>query len=181
MKTDIEELIKKNRDDLDIETPPAGVWEGIRTEYQQMHAADTRAFSWWKVAAVVFLTSSVGLFVYSLSLKDRVNELASLGDFSEEYREMEQNYQQEIMTISREISLDEVMTLDDLAWMVEELRALEQVNEQYRRDIGTDADPDLVVAALIDYYEKKIRLLKKLELEINRNENEKRITNISAS
>ncbi|MEQ9231256.1 MAG: hypothetical protein RIF46_11290, partial [Cyclobacteriaceae bacterium] len=55
-----------------------------------------------------------------------------------------------------------------------ELEALEEINKQYRADIGTEADEELLVNALIDYYEKKIRLLKKLELEINRQKNEER-------
>ena len=183
MKKNIEELLRENRQELDVESPPSDAWEKIRGEFHSFHEQKKQpAFSWWKVAAVIFLISTVGLIGHNIFLHQRVEELASLGDIAEEYAPIEKSYQTEINQLTSRIHVKEALSQKDLAWMADELKALEEVNKQYRGDIGTDADQELIVQALIDYYEKKIRLLKKLELEINRLENEKRNTSaISAS
>ncbi len=174
MKTDIEKLLRDKREELDLEEVPKGAWEGIRKEVALSPQKESLSFQWWKVAAVVFLTTSIGLLVYNFSLQQQVEELASLGDISEEYLEVEQSYKAQINQLTSQIQVKKVLKSEDLAWMAKELEALEEVNQQYRKDIGTDADEDLLVAALIDYYEKKIRLLRKLELELNRQQNEER-------
>ena len=176
---DIEQQIRDKRDTLDIESPPPDLWTNIRDEWKKDQAPKP-GFGWWKVAAIIFLGSSIALLAYSLSLKEQVNELASLGDISEEYRIMENNYQQEIGSLTSSIPLEELMTSEDYSWVGEELKMLEEINKEYRKDIGQDADQELLVEALIDYYEKKIRLLKKLELEIKRRQNEESITTTDA-
>lgn len=174
MKTDIEQLLRDKKEELDIEEVPKGAWEGIRKEVALSPQKESSSFRWWKVAAVVFLGTSIGLMVYNSSLQKQVDELASLGDISEEYAEVEKSYKTQINQLTLQIPIKKVLKSEDLAWMAQELEALEEVNQQYRKDIGTDADEDLLVAALIDYYEKKIRLLRKLELELNRRQNEER-------
>ena len=73
----------------------------------------------------------------------------------------------QINQIETEISFEEVRGDEDMAWMVEELNVLDEVNDLYRRDIGK-INEDQLVEVLIDYYEKKIRLLRKIQLEIER-------------
>lgn len=174
MKTDIEKLLRNKREELDIEEVPNGAWENIRKEIAQRPPHVSRSFQWWKVAAVIFLASSIGLTIYNFSLQKQVEELASLGDISEEYQKIELSYESQINQLTSQIPLKKVFKSKDLAWMAQELQAMEEVNRQYRKDIGSEADQDLLVEALIDYYEKKIRLLRKLELELNRQQNEER-------
>ncbi len=174
MKTDIEKLLKDNKEHLNVETPPSDVWQNIQGEIKEV---SSKTFQVWKVAAAILLVTSLGLLVYNFSLQKQVEELASLGDISEEYRKVENAYQSEINQLTGQIPIKEVLTSEELSWMLEELEALEEINKQYRADIGTEADKELLVNALVDYYEKKIRLLKKLELEINRQKNEERTTN----
>lgn len=177
MKTDIENIIKKNRAQLDIENPPSDSWDEVRKSLSPDKAkAKSHSIQWWKAAAVLFLATSVSLLIYNMSLKEQVDELASLGDISNEYKNVEQSYQHEIGQLTSKLSVNEILKAEDLAWMADELKALEEVNNQYRQDIGKAGDQELLVEALIDYYEKKIRLLKKLELEINRQKNEERTT-----
>lgn len=155
---------------MDVETPPSDVWGNIRRELKEKN------FRVWKAAAAIFLVTTLGLLVYNFSLQEQVEELASLGDISEEYRKVENAYQAEISQLTNQIPMNEVLTTEELSWMLAEMEALEEINKQYRADIGTGADKELLVQALIDYYEKKIRLLRKLELEINRQKNEERTT-----
>lgn len=171
MKTNIEKLLLDNREELDIESPPKDAWNAIRGELPSNKP--DRSIQWWKVAAALFLVSTLGLIAYNFTLQERVDELASLGDISDHYKQVETDYQREINQLTGNSSLEEALQTEDLKWMKDELTALEEVNRQYRSDIGTEADTELLVEALVDYYEKKIRLLKKLELEINRRKNEK--------
>lgn len=173
MKKTIEQQLLEKRDRLDLAEPPAHLWEGIREKCQPTKRRHLHV--WWKVAAVFFLMSSIALVVHNVYLQGQVDELASLGDISGEYRKMEKSYQREITQLTRAIPLEQIAASPDFSWAMEELQTLEAINEQYRKDIGSATDQDKLVKVLIDYYEKKIRLLRKIQLEINRLENEKTI------
>ena len=158
----IEEIIKKRKDQLEIESPPSELWDGIKKDWKK-----EKSFFWWKVAAVIFITTSFGLLMHNISLQSQVEELASLGDISEEYRSIENDYISQINELESSIEITQVKSEDDYSWIFEELNNLEEVNKLYRKDIGK-INEDQLVGVLIDCYEKKIRLLKKLELEIQR-------------
>lgn len=163
----LEEIIKQKRDQLDVEQVPLDTWEKIKADWKK----DTKSsFHWWKAAAIVFISTSIALLYYSFNLQNKVEKLASLGDISIEYKEIEDQYLTEIKSLEASISYQEVTQNEDLAWIAEEMQILEEINEIYRQDIGQIADQEQVVNALIDYYEKKIKLLRKIELEINRTE-----------
>lgn len=158
----IEELIDKRKSQLDLDTPPVELWEDIKKDWKP-----ERSFSWWKVAAVIFITTSIGLLLHNISLQNQVEELATLGDISEEYRSIEDAYVMQINEIESGIEINQAKIQEDYSWIFEELNTLEEINTLYRKDIGK-INEDQLVGVLIDCYEKKIRLLKKLELEIER-------------
>ncbi|MEQ6165639.1 MULTISPECIES: hypothetical protein [unclassified Ekhidna] len=160
----IEDLIKKRKENLDIDSPPSDLWDGIKKDWKKEKSAK---FSWWKVAAVIFIATSVGLLIHNISLQNTVDELASLGDISTEYRELENNYVSQINQLEADIPMKELKSSEDFQWILEELKTLEEVNKLYRQDIGKINEEQLV-GVLVDYYEKKIKLLRKLELEIKR-------------
>ncbi|MEP1096205.1 MAG: hypothetical protein ABJG78_13910 [Cyclobacteriaceae bacterium] len=164
----IEDIIKKQKNQLDLESPPPEIWDRIKSDWKNDSKAASGSFQWWKIAAMVFISTSIVLLIYSLSLQNKVNQLASLGDISKEYKALESNYKTEIAGLEMNVNLEDVSENDEFGWIVEEMKTLEEINELYRRDIGQVADQDQLVKALVDYYEKKIKLLKKLELEINR-------------
>ncbi|MEP5610903.1 MAG: hypothetical protein ABJP45_01575 [Cyclobacteriaceae bacterium] len=165
----IEDIIKKQKNQLDLESPPTELWDRVKSDWKTESIKETAgSFQWWKIAAMVFISTSIALLLYSLSLQSKVNQLASLGDISSEYQVLERQYQNEIASLEVNINIQEVSTSEDLSWIVEEMKTLEEINNIYRRDIGRVPDQNELVKALVDYYEKKIKLLKKLELEINR-------------
>ncbi|SNT31353.1 hypothetical protein SAMN05421640_3367 [Ekhidna lutea] len=172
----IEELIKNRKDQLNVEFPPDEVWGNIQKSWKN----EKPTSQWWKIAAAVFITLSIGLLLHNISLQSQVDELASLGDISEDYRVMEDDFIAQISTIEAGLEIEKVKSQNDFEWIFQELNTLDEINEMYRKDIGTINSHELT-GILIDYYEKKIRLLKKLELEIKRNnklnENETTDTN----
>ena len=174
MKKDIEQQLKDNLGKLDVENVPDEVWAGIREQWVPENKKDRLSFDLlWKIAAVILLTTSIVLLIRNNTLENRIEELATLGDISPKYKDIENSYLNEISQLTNNIPMNELMEDSDYSWMIEELKALEEINLQYRSDIGKAVDQDRLVDALIDYYEKKLRLLKKLELEIKRQQNEK--------
>ncbi|GAB4240004.1 MAG: hypothetical protein Tsb0034_16280 [Ekhidna sp.] len=160
----IEELIKNRKDRLDVETPPDDVWGEIRKEWQPKKKD---VFPWWKAAAILFITLSAVLATYTLSLRSQVEELASLGDLSSEYQELEASYISQVNLLESAIPIGDIRADEDYRWLFEELETLDSINMIYRADIGKVNEEELV-GVLIDYYEKKLKLLRKLELEIER-------------
>lgn len=163
----IEKLINDRKERLDVESPPAELWQSIRNEWKKENTFQDR-FRWWKVAAILFMATSLGMLGYNLFLQNKVEQLASLGDISMKYAEMERAYEDEISKLEENLPINKVNEKDDFAWIFEELGVLEEINNTYRSDIGKNVDQDRLVKVLVDYYEKKIRLLKKLEHEIER-------------
>lgn len=159
----IEDLIKKRAERLDVESPPPELWDGIKKEWKNERSSTI----WWKAAAAIFIITSAGLLFHNTLLQQQVEELSSLGDISEEYQNLEQGYIQQVNLLEESLPMEELKQDSDFSWAFEELDLLEEVNAMYRADIGK-ADTEQVVSVLIDYYEKKLRLLKKLQLEIER-------------
>lgn len=166
----IEDLIKQRKEHLNIESPPDELWSEIRDNWKYNKP---KGFQWWKVAAVIFLSTSIGLLGYVVLLENKVDELATLSDISASYAVVEENYQQQIAQLESEIPLNQVKQADELSWVFEELEFLEEINKNYRSDIGKNVDQNQLIEALVDYYEKKLRLLKKLELELERTKKQK--------
>jgi len=163
----IDELIKQRKDGLDVEAPPTEVWQNIREEWKtEKHPT----FEWWKVAAGIFICLSIGLLIQNRLLQSQVDELASLGDLSDDYAKVEKEYLSQVGLLEESIPLNDLKNNEDYQWVFEELQLLEEINMMYRTDIG-QVNEEQLVGVLIDYYEKKIKLLKKLEMEIERNSN----------
>ncbi len=161
----IDKLIKQRSKQLDVESPPPEVWQAIQKEIRKPQQS---TFQWWKVAAILFICFSIGLLIQNRLLQTKVDELASLGDLSEEYSAMEYEYLTQVSMLEETLPLDQIRAKAQYSWIFEELTTLEEINLMYRSDIGKVGN-DQLVAALIDYYEKKLKLLKTLELEIERN------------
>ena len=159
----IEDLIKSRKEGLDLDIPPDELWQGIKKEWKK----EKKSFQWWKVAAIIFMTISLGLLTQNVILKQKVDKLASLGDISPEYKKVELDYLTQVSKLEATLPISEIKNKDEFEWIFQKLQTLEDINLLYRKDIGI-AKKDQLVGVLIDYYEKKIRLLRKLELEIKR-------------
>jgi len=159
----IDELIKNRKDQLDLESPPEELWQGIRKGWKK-----EPRFPVWKYAAILLIGVSTALFLYSMSLQQRVNQLTTLGSISEEYRVMEQDYISQINLLEKQLNLKSLASNEQLDWLLKELKLLDEVNEIFLKDLSTAAPEERVVQAIIDYYEKKIRILNKIELEQKR-------------
>ena len=163
----IEELIKQRRDRLDLENPPEELWQGIQKGWKRQPG-----FPVWKYAAILLIGVSTALVFYSLNLQKQVNQLATLSDISEDYRKLEHEYVTQISLLEERLDLHDLTSQSEFDWLLNELRLLDEVNEVFIKDLSTAAPEEQVVKAIIDYYEKKIRILNKIEQEQKRSQHE---------
>lgn len=167
METDLEKYIKNHRESLDLAQPDPENWEKIR----QKRIPTKKNYHFWKIAATILLLTTIALSLLLIRQQTSESSLASLEDMGPEYKEMEQQYKKDINFLAAEIdySLLEKRNYD---WMLQELESLDNVNKVFRKDINKTANREKLIDILIDHYEKKIKLLRRLELETKRIKNE---------
>lgn len=170
---DLEKIIRDKRHQMDVDEVPQDTWPGILDQWKKSGKKDYSIY--WKVAALLFFLSTISLIVINVQ-NNKSSSLASLGDISKEYRLLELSYQEQIETIQASIEITDATQKENLEWLFNELEELDRVNEIYRADIGKGVDQERLVSALVDYYEKKIRILRKIELELQRNQNKEDLT-----
>ncbi len=170
MGTDIEKIIREQRNELDIENPPDMLWEGIERNLSLKKPKQN--FTWiWRAAAIGFLLVSSALLVLYINEKSVNDQLTSLGDISQEYDSLEKTYKRDIDQIQSSLEIKTVHR-EELSWLFDELEFLEEMNKTYKEELANYGGKEKVVSTLIDYYEKKLKILKRIELEIQRKNNE---------
>ncbi|MEM7298011.1 MAG: hypothetical protein AAF391_07070, partial [Bacteroidota bacterium] len=107
----IEDVIRNRKDELNVEKAPPEVWENIRKNWSPKKK---KSFQVWKAAAVLFIAATGALFFQNILLQNKVNELASLGDISEEYQKVEKNYITQVNEISNSLQIEQLKEQEDL-------------------------------------------------------------------
>ena len=158
----IEEYINSRRDQLDIETPPSDIWSEING------TSIKPPIQWWRYAAIFLLFTTTLMGFYISYLQGEVDERTRLGDLSQEYLTLEQEYLHQISLLEENVDFELLAASQNHNWLVQELQSLDKVNELFLEDLSTSAPEEQIAKALIDYYEKKIRILNKIELEQKR-------------
>ena len=170
MKEDqFEKIIRDNRDQLDHHELPEGLWKKISEEsFGKTKNHPSIGLKYWKIAASILLICTIGLAVRLLTLDASPQ---SLGDLSPELRLIEANYQRQINDLYAELPMDQAQAAQ-FQWIFNELATLDSIQQDYLKDLNDLKNQDKIIGVLIDQYEKKIKLLKKLELEIKRQQHE---------
>jgi hypothetical protein len=162
-----EREMHKLRSQLDLINPPKDVWTKISA-----HTIGTKSLGRtnlvWKSAAIILLGMTIGLSILLLKGDPAPH---SLSDISQEYKQIETDYQREIHDLSARLMINEI-NQEEFEWIFDELAMLDKIQSQYLRDLAKGGHREKVIGVLIDQYEKKLNLLKKLELELNRQQNE---------
>lgn len=176
MKEDkLEELLKNNKQQLDFDEPNDElIWKGISSELNSKKSQARLVLSW---AAVLVPLVGLGIYFLSENIKpdNPQDEMVySLSDLGPEWKELEANYEADIE--DKMLLINEQAPGEKLEMLMDQLKILDEVNLQYRKDIPSVNDERLI-NTLIDYYEKKTRILEKILMEIERekrHENENR-------
>jgi len=168
MKSKFEEFLENNRQQLDVEEPDDQlIWQGISNELKQKPKSVFGNF--WKAAAVILLLISSSYFVYNEFFKaEQVVYTISLSDIDPNFATMENDYQLVIDNKMQELGQLSSANVENIAVYNEELKNLDEMYEEYQQDFVELGKNERIIMAMIDYYEKKMRILDRMLMEIQK-------------
>ena len=175
MKINLEKYLKEKRPQLDVEQPDeTSVWEGIKAGMAEERKLLPEWF--WKVAAIFLLGVLTTYVVVTETGTGKTNALP-LSGISDELGSREN----ELQLIANK-KWDEVKPLiskdnSRYEFLIQQLNELESIREVYEEDLKENGPNEYIIRALLDYHEKKIRILDRILLETQKQQNhEKQIT-----
>jgi hypothetical protein len=169
MKLKIGKYLQKNRLKLDVETPDDNViWRGIRKE---LHPQRQIPGGWFWKAAAIFL---LGVLTTYVVVRENPNEkvvVITLADISEDLGKREAALKFLVDKKWEEIHPLSAKETSQFQFLLDELNELDNVYKTYEQDLYKTGENEQIVRALLDYYEKKIKILNRLSLEIEKQKN----------
>lgn len=176
MKQNLEKYLKEQRLKLDVEKPESDiVWEGIRSQLQPNKKQNLPHW-FWKVAAIFLFVVSATYFVVN-ETSDKQMVIVQLSDISEELGNKEASLQKVVNAKWEMVEQELPEDNSEIQFLLNELNNLDQIYATYQKDLNNTIDNEPVIHVLLDYYEKKIKVLNRILLEIEKQENhEKTIT-----
>ncbi len=176
----MEQYLKENRHNLDVESPDdQAIWEGIREGLKTRKGrGELRWIRFRNIAAVLLIGLSLGYLVNDLIHKRRPAGRMSLVNIDQELGEREKEYQQLISLKENEAGLEENTQSLIIAEIVKEFSKLDAIYYQCLEDLDEPGYDERIINTIFDTYEKKLYLLELIILEknkIKRYENKKEI------
>lgn len=167
MKQNIEKYLKEQRLKLDLEEPEQDlIWEGIRSGLQEKKRK--RLPDWfWKVAAIFIFAVSATYFVVNETSEKQI-VVVQLSDISADLGKQENQLKQLVDLKWNEVRQQLPEENTDLQFLLDELNELDEIYTTYQKDLNQTIDNEPVIRAMLDNYEKRIRILNRLVLEIEK-------------
>ena len=168
MKQPIEEYVYKQRQAMDVEEPDDQlIWDGINHELSR---GKRIRIQFMRIAASFLVLIAGGYLVFSLMVKkEEPAKLITLSDISEELASQENIFQLTIDHKLNEIQAHKV-NQDDYARFYKELQLLDELQQEYIKDLQEVGNKTRLIKSMLNYYELKIRILEKLLMEIEKHE-----------
>jgi hypothetical protein len=162
----LNDWIKEHRAEFDQATAPDGIWSEFKTA---LPPPKPKRSIWLYTAAAILLVS-FGLWRY-LPESRLVPKPLPMELLPQSFLAQEAVYQLDLKSIEAQIDFDTFRDNDEFEWVFEELKTLEEINAKYRKDLTAPVPREELLEVLMDYYEKRLRLLRKLQMELKRNQN----------
>jgi len=175
---DFEKHILKNRHTLDhIERPDADkVWRQLRQDLG--HESKVRRLSGrqlLRIAAAAVLLLAIGVVIGLNLQSSSENQSVSLADIAPALAQQTVQYQQLIANKMDAMNYDAI-DRRNFRDIFDELQKLDDLHEQLLQDIPAYGENPQLAKAILKYYELKIKILERLEYELNKQQyHEKRI------
>jgi len=169
MKMELEKYLTKNRLRLDVDEPDdERIWEKINSGLKKDRQLQSNWF--WKIAAVFLFGVLTTYVVVKETSKEQV-VIITLGDISKELGQREAELKQVVNTKWEEIEPLTQEQKTEFQFLLNELNELDEVYKTYEKDLYITGENEQIINVLLDYYEKKIRILNRLSLEIQKQKN----------
>jgi len=172
MSTDLEKYLQKQREALDVESPDDQlIWEGIRTELQQVDTRSDRKRMLIRIrniAAVAILVFSVGYMIQDIIGDRNPGRGFTLSDINNDLGVREQEYRTLVSFKQEEAKMFSYVDNLIIAELLEEIQKLDTIYEETMNDLGEIGYNEQVIQTIFDTYEKRIYLLELIILENNK-------------
>jgi len=172
MSTDLEKYLQKQREALDVESPDDQlIWEGIRTELQQVDKRSDRKRMLIRIrniAAVAILVFSVGYMIQDIIGDRNPGRGFTLSDIDNDLGVREQEYRTLVSFKQEEAKMFSYVDNLIIAELLEEIQKLDTIYEETMNDLGEIGYNEQVIQTIFDTYEKRIYLLELIILENNK-------------
>lgn len=177
----LEKYIRENREQLDqVEQPEADlIWLGIQgqmaTEEKQQHsgAKVIQLPQSWAIGIAASMLLLIVSGIWYISSLPKENQKIDLATYVPELDLQQESYQQLIAQKEADLNLT---SLDraEFEEIFMELSTLEEIHQEFLKDLPQFNQNSQLVEVIIKYYERKIRILERLSNEIEkRNYHEK--------
>jgi len=166
MKLDLEKYLKEKRWKLDVEEPDEdAIWSGIQKKTSSKHF---RLPTWfWKVAAIFLFSVLVTYAITDVRSKNQV-VIVTLADVSKDLGQEEAQLKQMVNLKWEEVETQLPADKSNLKFLFDELKELDKVYADYQKDLYRTGPNEQIIEAMLDYYQKKIRLLNRMLMEIQK-------------
>jgi len=160
----LEQFIVKNRDKFDSKSPSEKVWSAIDDKLQKKQSPLSIG---WKIAAMIFLASTI-LLIY-----DRVSLENDVPQFSNEFKEAESFYTQLIN--QKRLEVEKKLPPEQHALFLSEIDQLDTLYNELKNNYLINASNEMIIDAMINNLQIRLKILNK-QIEIlekfKANENE---------
>ncbi|MBN1987499.1 MAG: hypothetical protein JW761_14405 [Prolixibacteraceae bacterium] len=166
----IEELILKNREELNDNEPTEGHFERFENRLKLQDKKKKLSLNLvWKVAAAVIFVflagNQIAIYLSSPENENKTTNTAnslSLASVSPEYQEVEYYYTNAIdagLTQWESLSNEGFISQEEQEMMQEELAEFEQRLNNLRKDLAANPNDERVINAMLEYYQAKLSVI----------------------
>ncbi len=172
----IEEYIRKNRNQLDVEKADEDyLWTGI--SHSLKSKLKQKRFFTIKIAAAVILVIALSFITYQVTSL-RSNQQLILAKIDPNLAKQEAQFQNQIKTYYQVLQKT-TYNEDLLTTSFRDLEYIDTLINKYSDDLNQNGPNPKLINSLMDLYQKKIKLLDRMLNEIEKNQNyENNKTNI---
>jgi hypothetical protein len=168
----LEEHIRRNREELDRYTPPAGIWRRVRKELKKEKST---AKQWLSIAAMIVVILGTALvlfrpeFRWSDSNKENNNE--QFTQLTPQLKETEIYYNNLVNSLYTEATPLLTNNPEIKKELNSDLSQLDSICSDLKKDLNDNISNQDVVEALVQNYRIKIRILEDMLKVLKENEN----------
>lgn len=169
MNSKFETYLKSQRQGMDIEEPDDQlIWDGISKSLEKPQINRRKHF--WKAAAIIIFMASSAYILVNEFYRERPQQIYNITlseiepEYAGEVAAYRADYQQKLEKIHEQKPAD----LDKFKYFFNELNSLDTMYRGYQEDFYSYGYDERLVKAMLDYYEKRVRILDRMLMEIQK-------------
>lgn len=172
MKSKFESYLRSQRENMDVENPDDQlIWDGISRELQPRKTAWAKHF--WKIAASIILLASLGYVFHNEFYRQRPQNIynITLSEIEPRYADEVSGYRAAFQQKWQKVNDLNPGNMEKLDFFFEELNGLDAMYKNYQEDFHNYGYNEELIRAMLDYYEKRVKILDRMLMEIQKHNN----------